>query len=298
MCIEMRWTLLFALVLLVGCSGEEKLQNENSDSQIDLLSVLPNLPTCKSVESMEKFVGGCSLIKDSFERNQIKGGGNVDWYAAVRDDGEEGVEAAVTIEDKADVGVVPDGSKAVLFMSQDDKLAHDTYLISQPMNLNVFHHLVFVVSYLPVRLEQKVTLAINKRDTPEGLRIEICPHDSATCGLGATPVPAALQSTTVWETIWQEPSEFGTNVVLGNHAAKDWITRQVQIDVAKFEDKKNAAIFRLSVSMDSGFVGDNPSGEVEDAFLLDHIRVYGLKSVNSLEEAAGVATRYAGSQGN
>ncbi|MCB0384784.1 MAG: hypothetical protein KDD43_05275 [Bdellovibrionales bacterium] len=298
MCIEMRWTLIFVLVLLVGCSGEEKLQSESAENEIDLFSLLPSLPTCKGVKSMEKFVGGCSLINDSFERNQIKGGGSTHWYAAVRDDGEEGIEASVTIEDSADVGVVADGRKAVLFMSPDDQLAHDTYLISEPMNLNAFHHLVFVASYLPVNLESKVTLAISKRDTPEGLRIEICPHDPTTCGLGTTPVPVALQSTTAWETIWEEKTEFGTGIELGQHVARDWVTREVQIPVSRFETYKSAAIFRLSVSMDSGYIGDDPSAGIEDAFLLDNIRVFGLKSVNSLEEAAGAATRYAGSQGN
>ena len=291
----MRWLLGIIVLLVVGCAGDE--QEENTSDSNQNAQRITQLKQCTQVGSLSSFVGGCVLASDGFERDQIIPTENNFWLSAVRDDGEDWSEAVMSIETEADLGIVPEGTRALMFVGQADEFAHDNYLISKAIDARGFDRLAIQVTYLPVKLEKLIALSESKRDTPEGLRIEVCGQSDAVCGInGATPDPEKLRNFTVWTTLWEEKRNFGEGIDLGNHVLADWKTSTVTLNLSSYSSRKANFVFRVSVAMDAGFVNDNPNTGIEDAFILDEVKVYGLRGVKSLDEATQAALRWGGSR--
>ena len=171
---------------------------------------------------------------------------------------------------------------------------HEVYLISQPLNLNLFNDMRVEFNYLPIMIEN---FSYGSWSGWEHIRMDICSGtmDQCTGGAGAstTQVRDALRSN-FWSSLYQQPGletppmnavEAGDNNTGRNHIQGTWLlgASVVDLDDPNLVPDKSQVVFRITILLDEGFTGvlanglPNFDSSFEDGMGLDYVKVFAIQ---------------------
>lgn len=176
------------------------------------------------------------------------------------------------IQSSSMIGSVTDQDRALLFHGRDGGSTHEIYLVSKPLDIDIktFDQVKISLDYLAIQLEDRIRLS-SGHSLPESVRVDVCNDTDWKCGLSGNNPAERMRSRESWESFWL-PIEFGKNNFLGDSANQTWTRGSVMVDLSQFRNRDNF-VFKISVAMDEGFVGNDPENEMEDGMAIDNLKV-------------------------
>ena len=275
--------LLSLSVFIVSCDEEEAYDAYANATEEDLPEITDGVPfdvsgitDCSQIFDADYAQGLCVLFNDGFEREEITGESAFNWDVLIMDYGYSGSNVDVTIHDTDHLGHVIEGEKAVLFRGRAGGSTHEIYLVSKPLDLSNFDKLYIQFRYLPIGLEDDITLSWSGESLPESIRVDVCNDTDYNCGLEGDDAHERVRDNTAWENFFLKDSEYGENLNIRNYVEQDWKLAQVYVDLAYYETRRDKMVFKISVAMDEGYFRNDDSKEMEDGIILDDVMALGL----------------------
>lgn len=271
-------------VSFVSCDEEEAFDAIVNATPEDLPEIQDGVPydpsgvtDCAQIFDEPDFSSICLLFNDSFERDEITGPNAFDWDVLVMDNGNNSSNVDAKLEDTEHLGHVIDGDKAVLFRGRRGGSTHEVYLVSKPLDLSNFDKLYIQFRYLPIGLEESITLSWSGEEIPESIRVDICNDTDFNCGLEGDNKHLRLRDNTAWDNFFfDNPFEFGQDLQIRNYVEEDWKLAQMYVDLSDYPDRKDNMVFKISVAMDEGYFYNKRSNDMEDGLILDDVIALGL----------------------
>ncbi len=276
--------IIFALFLFISCQEEEALEKifeELPDSKLPGIEKgVPlnktGLTSCSQLFDRKENV--CLIFSDSFERDQLIGQGIFNWKQAIMDNGYSGKNIDVKIETKEHLGHIIDGKKAALFRGRAGGSTHEIYLISKSLDLSQYEQVYIQFRYLPIGLEEEITLSCNHQKVPENIRIDICKESDFDCDLTGKNSHQRIRDNKNWNSFFPDILEYGQQNNIRDFNEENWKLGQFLIDLDDLKRGPDKFVFKVSVSMDEGYKSNNRNSKMEDGLILDDIILVGIKT--------------------
>ncbi|MCB0421726.1 MAG: hypothetical protein KDD61_12070 [Bdellovibrionales bacterium] len=248
--------------------------NQDQASETKQGTPTQEVPFCFATQT----VGTCKVFEDSFERDLIVEQEDFRWQKVIVDSGQNVRNIDANILWAEEFGYVPDQERALLFHGREGGSTHEIFLVSKELDIDVqqFDKVEIRLSYLPIKLEQKITLSSGYK-VPESVRVDVCHESDLDCGLTGndSQKTQGIRSRESWDDYWFD-LHYGLDNQLGLATAESWIDVKVTIDLDRYRQRGNF-VFKITVSMDEGYIGNDHSKPMEDGLAIDHLVVTAIK---------------------
>lgn len=217
------------------------------------------------------FPTACLVFKDTFERDEIVNHESFQWDTVLMDKRSNLSNVDVKIEDTNHLGPVEDGERALLFRGRAGGSTHEVYLVSAPFDISSYDTLVIQFKYVPIDLEDEITLSWNGLKLPEGPSISYCESSDYDCGLEGNDRYRRLREPMHWERYSPAFSSGGDNQIR-DYSMQDWQLGQMVINVSDIPvERRDKFVFKISVAIDEGYFHNNRDKLMEDGVILDDV---------------------------
>lgn len=234
---------------------------------------------CSSLLDQEYAQGLCVLLHDGFERDTITADSVFNWDVLIMDNGYDGSDVDATIESVNHLGHTIEGSRAVLFRGRQGGSTHEIYLVSRPLDLTNFDQLYIQFRYIPIGLEQEITLSWSGERVAEAIRVDVCHDSDFHCGLEGDNSYLRIRDNTSWDNYFLSSFNSGENLNIKNYVEQDWKLGQILIDLDSYQERKDNIVFKIAVSMDEGYIDNDHNKLMEDGLILDDFLALGVVKI-------------------
>ena len=239
-----------------------------------------DLDNCDVVDP--DFPTACLVFKDTFERDEIVNHENFQWDTVLMDKRSNTSNVDVKIEHTSHVGPINDGEKALLFRGRAGGSTHEVYLVSAPFDISSYDTLVIQFKYVPIDLEDEITLSWNGIKLPEGPSVAYCTASDYDCGLEGNDRYLRLREPMNWER-YSPAFSAGADNQIRDYQASDWELGQMVINVSDIPvDRRSKFVFKISVAIDEGYYYNNRDKNMEDGVVFDEVVFAAIRTNSTL----------------
>lgn len=280
-----KFILFFVCVLFLSCVQEEAQEELVGALGAGELPIIERgvafdpsgMTACSTLFDDQNLDEACLAFTDSFERENLNEG-VFHWREVIMDNGRSGSHIDAEISNANHLGSIYAGYKALLFRGRAGGSTHEIYLVSAPMNLQGFDFLYIQFHYLPIHLENEITLSWNNQTVAEGVRVDICNTTDETCGLDTGDF-RKIRDPQNWDQFFIEGEHHkGRDFNLRSYTDSDWQLGQIAIDLRPYRDRADRIVIKFTMSLDEGYFRNNSNNLMEDGLILDDLMAIGVNS--------------------